>query len=327
MNTRIFSILAIGFLGFTANTVRAAPILVDQLEATINSSILLNSDLKKFRDAHELRIQIDSLYAGTSLATKGSAATDAEIISFLIDEKLIQQQFAVTDAEVEQQVTSIQSNLKVNRDGLKSMLKSQGFSYEEYFDLMRASISKKMLVDREIQTKVHISDDDIKNYFLNHYSKSADGRSYHLAIITLTPSNYKSPAAAREVADRALKELKGGESFEEVAKRTSDDPSAQNGGDLGLLTESQVSPIIKNQIKTLKIGQFSEVLGNAQASYFIIKLIDVKSGDEEQLKKLSEEIRSQLAIGEYQRQIQLWVERQRQNAYIHTVGQPILLKQ
>ncbi len=303
-------------------TAQAATVM-DSLEASVNASIILKSDLEQFRSNHELRLQIDSLYAGTSLASKGRSAEDSDVVAFLIDEKLILQQYPIPDADVEHQINSIQSNLKLNRDGLKAMLADQGYRYEDYFEMMRASISKKALIERDIQTKVHIADDDVKNFFFNHYSKTAAGRTYRVGIITVTPSRYKSISAAKEIMDRALKDIKGGESFEEVAKRVSDDATGPTGGDLGLLTESQLSPNIRTQLKDLKIGQVSELFGTPQTAYAVVKLIDVKTGEEAELKRLTEEIRTQLAIGEYQRQIQLWVERQRQASFIHIAGQTV----
>jgi hypothetical protein len=48
---------------------------------------------------------------------------------------------------------------------------------------------------------------------------------------------------------------------------------------------------------------------------------DIQSGETSRLEKVKEEIRAQLAAGEYQHQIQLWLERNRQSAFIHLAGQ------
>lgn len=300
----------------------AAPVLLDRLEASVNSSLILFSDVRKFRETLKLRQQLDPLFAGTAIAAKGTNAATPEIIAFLIDEKIILQQFPVTDAEVESEVNSIQSNNHIDRTQLKTALSEQGFVFDDYFELIRSSASKRNLIDRDIRTKVTISDDDIKNYFFNHYAKEASTPSaFHLQIISVSAKNYKNASAAKNVATRALNDIKGGESFDEVAKRSSDGPTASSGGDLGVVSEEQISPAFRDQVKKLKIGQVSDVFGTPQTGYSIIKLVDVQTADNSRLDKMKDQIRGQLTATEYQHQISLWLERQRQTAFIHRAGE------
>lgn len=305
------------------STSLAATKTLDRVQASVNSSLILLSDVDQFRSAVGLRAQLDPLFAGTSVATKGASATLPEIVDFLINEKVISQQFPVNDQEVEQEINSIQANNKIDRAALKAAIQQQGYKFESYFELIRISTAKRNLIDRDIRTKVTISEDDIKNHFYNSFGKgTAVPLTYKVKIITVSPSSYKTPTAAKEVAINALKSLKSGEAFEEVAKRVSDDPSASTGGDLGTLSEDQMSPVIKEQLKKLKIGNTSDLLGNASSGYFILKLMDIASGESDRFNKMKEEIRGQLLAAEYQHQIQLWLERQKQNSFIHRAGEP-----
>src|SRR3954470_7538215 len=90
--------------------VQAAPTVLDRLEASVNASIILLSDVRRFRETLKLRAQLDPLFAGTTIASKGAASTDREIVDFLVNEKLISSQFPATDGEVEQEINSIQAN-------------------------------------------------------------------------------------------------------------------------------------------------------------------------------------------------------------------------
>jgi peptidyl-prolyl cis-trans isomerase SurA len=301
----------------------AAPVVIDRLEAAVNSQLVLLSDVEQFRKTLKLRSQLDPIFAGTSIAQKGASASTEEIVNFLIDEKLIAQAFPVTDTEVEQEINSIQSNNRIDRSQLKAALAEQGFTFDEYFELIRVSASKRNLIDRDIRTKVSISDEDVKNYFLTHYTPSETGnRSYTLRLIYISPRTYKTPEATYDAAKGALKAVQAGESFDEVAKRVSDDATASSGGDLGTLKEDQMSPAIRDQIKGLKVGDVSPIFGDAKRGFYIVKLIDVKTGESDRLQKVRDEIRNQLTASEYQHQIQLWLQRQRQTAYIRQVAGP-----
>lgn len=325
MNT-LTSLWLVKLAGLQAISCWAAPTPIDRLEASVNSGLILLSDVDHFRKVVKLRSQLDPLFSGTTVASKGEQSADSEIVDFLIDEKLISQVFPVTDAEVEQEVNSIQSNNRIDRAALKHALSEQGFSFEDYFELIRTSASKRNLIDRDIRTKVSITDTDVKNYFYNHYTRNNASRlEFHLKMIFISAKSYKTAAAARDAAQSALKSLKEGESFEEVAKRASDDPSSQAGGDLGVLSEDQISPLIRDQVKKLQIGQISDIFGSPGNGFYIVKLMDVKSDDTSRLERLKEEIRNQMIASEYQHQISLWLERQRQTAFIHRAGEAAIV--
>jgi peptidyl-prolyl cis-trans isomerase SurA len=306
---------------------------LDRLEASVNSSTILLSDVKKFREIVKLRTQLDPLFAGTPVATQGEKASTSDTVDFLINERIISQQFPKSDGEVEQEINMIQTNNHLDRSTLRDALAKEGYKFSDYFELIRDSGSKRDLIDRDIRTKVSISDDDIKNYFYNHYSKSTTTpRAFHIEIISVADSSFKAPtkvaaqALANKAAVQALKDVKKGESFEEVAKRVSDDASASSGGDLGTLTEDQMLPAFREQVKKLKIGEVSPIFGGGTTNgrFYILKLIDVRSNESERLDKMKEEIRTQLTAGEYSHQISLWLERQRQLAFIHRAGEPAI---
>ncbi|MFL5812049.1 MAG: hypothetical protein ACJ763_00610, partial [Bdellovibrionia bacterium] len=196
-------------------TAFAEPVIIDRLEAAVNSQLVLLSDVEEFRKTLKLRSQLDPIFAGTAIAQKGASASTEEIVNFLIDEKLIAQAFPVGDTEVEQEINSIQSNNHIDRGQLRAALAEQGFTFDEYFELIRVSASKRNLIDRDIRTKVSISDEDVKNYFFSHYPAGDQGnRSYTLRLIFISPKTYKTPEATREAAQNALNAVKGGEAFE-----------------------------------------------------------------------------------------------------------------
>jgi peptidyl-prolyl cis-trans isomerase SurA len=296
---------------FAATSAKATPVVLDRLEASVNSSLVMLSDVRLFRRTLPLRSQLDPLFAGTALASKGVGAPDADIVEFLINDQLILQAFPVTDAEVEQEVNSIQSNNRIDRQTLRNALREQGFNFDDYFDLIRVSASKRNLIDRDIRTKVSISDDDVRNHFYNRYGKdskdsSGVGRSYRLQTVSIPIRDYKTPAAARAAAQNAQDNLKKGADVEEVS-----------------LSDGELNATIKEQVKKLNAGEVSSVFGGPSlGAFFVIKLLEVKSGDSEQFLRAKEEIRAQLAAGEYQHQISLWLDRQRQKAFIHKAGDP-----
>ncbi len=289
--------------------------VIDRVEASVNSSPVLKSDVRNFRKILALRSQLDPLFAGTPLAQKGPAAQDSEIIDYLINDKLIALIFPVGDAEVEQEILSIQTANRIDRSQLRAALSEQGFDFDEYFDLIRSSASKKALIEREIRTKVAVNDDDVKNEFYNRSGAQAATRAYRVQMITASTASFKNLNLARESLLRALSDLKAGETFEEVSRRAGDG----SGSEIGPLSEDQLAPKIQEQVKKLKIGEWSPVFNNGE-SVAIVKLVDIQTEESSAFDKKKEEIRAKLYAAEYQGQIQLWLDRQIQNAFVHKAG-------
>ncbi len=295
--------------------------VIDRIEASVNGKLILLSDLRDFRRTARLRAQLDPLFQGTPLSAKGEKISDSEIAQFLVDEKIILQAFPATDSEVDQEIGSILSNNRIDRNALRSTLRTQGYTFEDYFDLIRVGIAKRSLIDREIRTKVTISDDDIRNFYVNKYSKTVEpSRNFRVRLIHVSLKDYKNAAGARSAAGLALAAIRKGESFTEVAKRFSDGPNADGGGDLGVLSEEQMNPLIRAQVRKLRAGEVGEIFGSPKEGYFIVQLVEIVAGEDLRLVRMKEEIRGQLAADEYQRQITLWLERQRQDAVIYVAG-------
>lgn len=296
--------------------------IIDRLEAAVNSKKIFYSDILDFRRTIYLRAQLDPLFRESSLSNK-TKLLRGEIVEYLIDEKMMLSAFPVSDSAVENEINQSITKNKIDRATLKRTVEAEGYEFRDYYELIRATKAKRNLIDQDIRSRVHITEDDIKNYFYNTYKgeKSKKTLKYRIRIITVSPQNYKSRTAARQTATRTLQAIRAGESFASSAKKVSDHPSSTTGGDLGFLESDDIAPMIKSAIKKLKVGGVSDVF-EANEAFFIIKLDDLKSGQENKLAEVREQIMSLLTTTEYRKQISLWVERERSKAYIHRAGDP-----
>ncbi len=289
--------------------------VVDRVEAIINKKAIYKSDVARFRKLVPLRMKIDPIFSNQAIA-KVASPSDVEIVQFLVDEEIISQKFPVTDSDVEQEINGIQANLKIDRDSLKQAISREGFKFEEYYQLMRASLSKRTLIDREIRSKATVSEDDLKaEYNKERSGKKTFSGSFHLFLIKVTKKNYKSVALAKGEAEKAVARLKKGDSFEEVAKSISDDASASNGGDLGYLSYSDMSEVLQKEVRLLGPGKVGGITDDGN-SFLVLKVADVKADVDSGFEKEKEVIRGKLLETEFQHQIKLWIERQRSLNYI-----------
>ena len=98
---------------------------------------------------------------------------------------------------------------------------------------------------------------------------------------------------ARTLAEGALARLKKGEPFEKVAKETSEDSSAQNGGSLGCFSKEQMAPEFSSAAFALQPGAMSDLV-KSSFGYHIIKVDTTLPGSTQPLDQARKRIEAQM---------------------------------
>ena len=112
--------------------------------------------------------------------------------------------------------------------------------------------------------------------------KEFEIRASHI-LINLPQQNYtpEDSIKAYQKANDAIKKLKDGVPFEEVAMEFSDDMTAkQNGGDLYYFTAGMTVPEFEDAIYKLKVGDFSKEPTRTMFGLHIVKLVDKRKRSE-----------------------------------------------
>ncbi|WP_437320503.1 peptidylprolyl isomerase [Sorangium sp. So ce385] len=93
-------------------------------------------------------------------------------------------------------------------------------------------------------------------------------------------------AAAKARIEAAVQRLKKGESFADVARSASDDPSAARGGDLGCVTKGRLSKPVEDKLFAMKAGEVSDII-ETEDGFHVIKLEQIaKDADAEKIGRL-----------------------------------------
>src|SRR5581483_11709881 len=79
--------------------------------------------------------------------------------------------------------------------------------------------------------------------------------------------------AAEAKANDLLKQIRNGASFDEIAKKYSDGPSAQDGGALGIFKRGQLAKELEDKTFAMKAGDVTDVIRTKQG-YVILKVND-----------------------------------------------------
>ena len=191
-----------------------------------------------------------------------------------------------SDGEVEDKFTEFKS--PYTEEEFQRQLKERGVTVEDLKNTVRRELSIQKLINREVVSKVAISDQDIADFFnANRPQFNVAEPQFRIAQTVVTPRkdpqirNRKNDDATSEVeAQRKVKmlvdRLNSGADFSQLAMDYSEDAnSAATGGDLGYVPESslnQSDPALKKLVIGLKPGQVSQPIV-LKDSIRILKLV------------------------------------------------------
>jgi peptidyl-prolyl cis-trans isomerase SurA len=245
-----------------------------------------------------------------------------DVLVDAIDEMLLLQRgkelgYRLSDDQFNQILENIKKENKLETDEqFQAALKQEGMTLQE----LRNSIERRMIIDRvqqvEVMQKIGITEEDARRYYDAHPQEFTSPATVSLREIlvnvpeTTTPTGEKGVNVAEdELTEKRVKEIRtrvttGGEDFARVASEVSDAPSKANGGLIGPIALTELSPAVQETLGKLNPGDVSEPLRTARG-YQLIKLesktASVQQPFEEVRDKIADAVYNQKRRGEVQK--------------------------
>lgn len=325
---RLLSLLSIAILLsciiFRTNA-RAEAEVADRIVAVVNQDVITLSELN---DEGRTYFQTLIKQAPSDQLQHEMQRLRHEVLSHLIDQLLIEQEAAkleikVSDEELNQTLEAMLADNHVTREEFNQDLAAKGMSEAQYRAQLKGQILQSRLINREIRSKVVVTDAMINRYYKENYaSASQPGTSgYHiqqLGVLWGDGRKHQTAAEAKKAAEVAKGELDGGKTFAEVAEAFSDLPSKEDGGDIGVIQKDELAPFMKEVIRELKPGEVSDIV-ETPTSYQILKLVAVVDGDHASASPLpgvKKEIEAKLYKQEGEQLMKKWLGELRAKAFI-----------
>ena len=273
------------------------------------------------------RADVDKYYenqtAGSPQQPVGEQATSLRlsILRELIDNEIVMHRaeklgLLAGDDEVERKLNDIKA--PYTQEEFDARLKEKKITLDDFKRDLRRSLTVDKVLNKEVTSKINISDQDITNYYNAHKAEfNLIEPQYRLAqiFVTVTPNpparNLKNDKAQNEAEARKkiqmiANRLDSGDDFGTVAMNYSEDPeTSANGGDLGFTPQSSLAstdPVTRDSVEKLKPGQFSPIITvinpmtKQLVGFRIVKLVAKEPAGQRELAdpRVQEAIRSQL---------------------------------
>ncbi|HBR06526.1 MAG TPA: peptidylprolyl isomerase [Desulfovibrio sp.] len=143
----------------------------------------------------------------------------------------------------------------------------------------------------------NVSDADVRAAFDSNraaYTRPEEIRARHI-LLTVDPAAGPAEAEKAEASIRALAaKLKSGSDFADLARRYSQDTSAENGGDLGWFGRGVMVKSFEDAAFALKKGEVSDPV-RSEFGWHLIQLVDRREPGAMTFEEVRDQIRDQIA--------------------------------
>ena len=310
--------------------------IVDEIIARVGDFIITRSDYEKGKAAQteEMKERYPSDWQ-TRLAGR-----QKDVLRELIDQQLLLdkgKELGITgEVEVTKRLDEIrkQMNLQTMEDLVKAA-EQQGVSYEEFKERTRIGIVTQQVVGREVGSRIHITSEEIQAWYQQHQADLTAPEQVKLAEILISTQPPRPPAEkgkeappqaplpedpaqvaqAEARAKQLLEELRKGASFEEVAKKDSNGPTAAQGGDLGSFRRGELARELEDKTFALKSGEITDVIRTRQG-FLILKVVVHQQPGVPPVKDLEDKIREAIYSQKLEPAMRAYLTRLREEAYI-----------
>jgi len=254
---------------------QGGPVALDRVVAVVN-----NEALTQFEMNEQKRILVQQLRE-SRLQPPSPDVLDKQVLDRLITERALMQYaketgIRVDDTTVERTILRIAQENKMAPEEFRKVLEREGIPYAKYREDVRREVTIQRMREREIDSKVFVSDAEVDNYLATVNVQAGGESEYLLAHILVRVPEQSSPEQIeqrRARAEEALAKVKAGEAFAQVAATWSDAPDAQQGGSLGWRTPARMPSVFVDSVRAMKKGQVSGVL-RSPAGFHIVTIVD-----------------------------------------------------
>jgi peptidyl-prolyl cis-trans isomerase SurA len=230
-------------------------------------------------------------------------------------------------------------------ESLQKEAEKQGVSWEDFKQTQRNQIITRKVIGQEVGGRLSISSEEAQKFYDEHKDEMAQPEYIRLSEILVAPKSAAAPApaagdpnapapaqptaddAAKQAADAAalsaaeakandlLKQIRDGATFEDIAKKSSDGPSAADGGALGIFKRGQLAKELEDKTFSMKSGEVTDVIRTKQG-YVILKVVDHQQAGIPPLKDAMPKIQDALYYEKLQPALRAYLTKLREEAYI-----------
>ena len=252
---------------------------VDRIVAVVNNEVIT---------LHELRSRTEEAIAqlrSRNVTPPSREDLERQQLERMITERVqlqyaAENQLRVDDRLLEASLVRIAESNRMDVATLRAAIERDGMEWSRFREDIRKQIVLSRLRDREVESRVVVTEGEIDNYIANPERKADQSEEYNLSHILLRVPEGAGPdelIRLKARADAALAQIRKGEDFARIAASYSDAQDAVSGGSLGWRQLDRLPTLFAQAAPRLKQGEVSDVM-RSPAGFHIVQLVGKRGG-------------------------------------------------
>ena len=344
--------ICFSLIGVTFLSTLAATQVVEEIITRVNNQIITRSEFLRSKD--QLKEEVKQQDAANADKVYGQREKDI-LRDLIDQQLLLEKgkDLGFTgDTELIKRLDQMRKEMKLeSMEDLEKAAAAQGLSYEDFKQNLRNQIITQKVIGEEVGSHLTIAKEEQQKFYDEHKSEMEQPEAIQLSEILVAPAKppaaENKPAANQATADHAgsaattpapaatavnydeaaalaaaqakandlLEQIRKGASFEDVAKKYSDGPTAAQGGDLGLFKRGALAKELEDKTFAMKAGDISEVIRTKQG-YVILKVNQHQAAGIPDMKEVLPRVQDALYYQKLQPALRAYLTKLREEAYI-----------
>ena len=322
--------------------------VVEEIIARVNTQIVTRTEYLRSREQIKQELQQQSPTDADQLF----AEKQRDVLRDLIDQQLLLEKgkdLGITaDTELIKRLDKMRKEMKLDSmEELEKAAQGQGVAFEDFKQNMRNQIITQEVISKEVGSHLSINKEDEQRFFEEHKADLNQPERVRLSEILVAPkaapvepsapklltpnapdpqvpapsstpsaeSEAKALAVAQAKAEDLQAQLKKSAKFEDLAKTSSDGPTAAQGGDLNYFTRGMLAKELEDKVFAMKAEEISEVIRTKQG-YVILKVTEHQAAGIPSLKEVEPRIQEAIYVQKLNPALRVYLTKLREDAYI-----------
>jgi peptidyl-prolyl cis-trans isomerase SurA len=307
--------------------------VVEEIVARVNGDVITRSEYQRSRE--QLMTEAKEKYGAEADAKFSEKEKD--VLRDLIDQDLLVQRgkdLGITgDTELVKRLDEIRKQMNLeSMDDLEKAALAQGVSFEDFKQNLRNQIITQKVIGQEVGAKMQITKEEEQKYYDEHRAEIEHPEQVRLSEILVAtgtgnkenldkdkkdapPPSPEELASAQQKAQQLLDSIRGGAKFEDVARKSSDGPTANQGGDLGYFKRGMLAKELEDKTFGMKPDEVSDVIRTRQG-FVLLKVTEHETAGVPALKDVEPQIQDAIYVEKLQPALRKYLTKLREDAFI-----------
>jgi len=266
---RLFVLILLPSLLGAADVAPVRAEIIERIIAKVNGDIITLTEFQERQIAAARGARITPDQIGTFLRENNARLLQEAIDEILLVQKAQDAGLGLRPEYVDEVIEGIKKDNKIeSEEQFQAALAQEGISLDDLRANITKSMTQRMIIQRDIEPKISVSEEQLQE----EYEKKKDTDFTNPASVSLQEISIPDDTGGMVLAQEIVQRARANEDFASLARTHSAAPTADTGGDLGEISQGDMSPELEKVAFSLAVGEVSDPIRIGEG-YRILKVV------------------------------------------------------